>query len=434
MIQEISYNKLLKLDKSSIWHGFTQMAAYEDNCPLIIKKARGRYLIDVEGKRYFDAISSLWAITLGHNVKALNNAIRSQLSEVAHSTLLGNSNVKTIEFASLLREVVPVNDAHILFASDGASAVEAALKIAYQYQINSNCVSKTRFLALGDAYHGDTLGALSVGDKGFGTDIFSPLCFDPIRAPGYRNKDWHEIACELIVKNKEILCSAILEPLVQGASGMLITDAKKVKQFVETCQENNVKVIVDEVATGFFRTGELFASNVCEIRPDIMCLGKGLSGGYLPVSATIVSDEIYRSFLGEDLDRKAFYHGHTFQGNALGSAVGLAHLKAILNPAVAENVKELISVLDQLLIKHISKLSYVVEVRQRGLMVGIELKDINKYFGRLVCKEALKNGVFLRPLGNVIVIMPPLTTKHGEIKKVVRVIKNSILEVAKTLQ
>src|SRR5579884_3100400 len=326
-------------DAAVVWHGFTQMAAYPDNSPVLVERAEGREVIDVAGRRYLDAISSLWVTTLGHRVPELDAALRDQLDKVAHTTLLGNGNRVVVELAEALAAVVPVDAPHFLFASDGAAAVEQAAKIALQYRVNQGDAARSRFLALGSAYHGDTVGSLSLGDGGFGADLFDPLRFPVVRTPGYDDPGWFDKAVAALDAHAEELTAVVLEPLVQGASGILIADPTDVGAFGRAARERGVLVVADEVATGFGRTGRLFASEGCDLRPDILCLGKGITGGYLPMSATVAGGHVYDTFLGEDLGPRTLYHGHSYGGNALAAAVALAHLRVIERDDVLANVR-----------------------------------------------------------------------------------------------
>jgi adenosylmethionine-8-amino-7-oxononanoate aminotransferase len=415
----------IKQDKELIWHGFTQMATFEFNNPIMVKSAQGHYLIDVDNKKYFDAVSSLWAITLGHNHPELNQAIIKQLKKVSHSTLLGNSNIAVLELAKELKKLVPVKKPHFLFASDGASAVEQAIKIAYQYWINKGN-PKRYFLSLGDAYHGDTIGALSVGDKGFGTDIFNPLCFKTLKTPGYRDKFWVEKAIKKVKKYAHQLVAVIIEPLVQGASGMLMSTPEDLRAFIQLCQSKKVIVIADEIATGFGRTGKMFASNHAKIFPEIITIGKGLTGGYLPMSATVVTEEIYNGFLGQDLGSQTFYHGHTYSGNALCAAVAKKHLEILKRDRIIATAQKRSNYLARRL-KDLAGIDEVKEIRQTGLMVGIDLNSSDKLAGRRFCNLAVKKGLFLRPLGNTIVLMPPITISESEIDYLIEILKETLL-------
>jgi adenosylmethionine---8-amino-7-oxononanoate aminotransferase len=421
-------------DAAVVWHGFTQMSSYLDNEPVIVESAGGHELVDVEGRRYLDAISSLWVTTLGHRVPELDQALRDQLDRVAHSTLLGNGNRVVIELAEALAAVVPVDGARFLFASDGAAAVEQALKIAFQHWANLGVDGRTRYLALGQAYHGDTVGSLSVGAGGFGTDLFDPLRFPVVRTPGYDDPSWAKAAAEAVDEHGPTLAAVVLEPLVQGAAGMLLAQPDDYGPLVEACRRHDVLLICDEVATGFGRTGTLFASEQCGLQPDLLCLGKGLTAGYLPMSVTVASRRVFDAFLGPDLSERTLYHGHSFSGNALAAAVALRHLQLIFEQDVLANVRARAVTLDRLLSERIMGLPGVREVRQRGLMTGVELAPPGDglRWGRRVCAAAVRRGVLLRPLGDVVVIMPPLTIGDDELTRIVDVLAESIAEVTAT--
>jgi adenosylmethionine-8-amino-7-oxononanoate aminotransferase len=415
-------------DAAVVWHGFTQMGAYADNAPVVVARAEGRELVDVDGRRYLDAISSLWVNTLGHRVPELDQAIVDQLGRVAHSTMLGNGNTVVVELAEALREVVPVDGAHVLFAADGAVAVEQALKIAFQYWVNRGEPGRDRFLALGHAYHGDTVGALSLGDGGFATALFDPLRFPVLRTPGYAEPGWSAKACAAVEAHAGELAAVVIEPLVQGASGMLCAEPADVAALGEACRRAGVLLVCDEVATGFGRTGTLFASEACGLRPDLLCLGKGLTGGYLPMSATVASDRVHRGFLGEDLGPETLYHGHSYGGNALAAAVALRHLQLIGELGVLANVAERSAQLAALLAEKVAPHPAVGEVRQRGLMVGVELAPPapGLRWGRRVSAGAVARGVLLRPLGDVVVVMPPLTVTAGEVYRIVDALEGAL--------
>jgi len=425
-----AHDRWVDRDAAVVWHGFTQMSTYGANRPVIVDSAEGRELIDVDGRRYLDAISSLWVTTLGHGVPELDAALRAQIDRVAHSTMLGNGNTMTIRLAEALAPRVPVSEPHFLFASDGAAAVEQALKIAFQYWTNQGVTTRTRFLALGNAYHGDTIGSLSVGADGFGTDIFDPLRFQPVRAPGYDDPGWADTAVAMIAAHADELAAVVVEPLVQGAAGMLVTDPAAVERVADACREHGVLLVVDEVATGFGRTGTLFASEQCRIRPDVLCIGKGLTGGYLAMAATVASKRVYDAFLGPDLSEFTLYHGHSFSGNALAAAVALRHLELFDELEVLANVRERGRQLGEAL-EELSQHPAVGEVRRRGLMVGVELAPPTEglRWGRRVCAAAVERGVLLRPLGDVVVIMPILTSTADEIDRIVQVLRESIDEV-----
>ena len=416
-------------DTAVVWHGFTQMATFADNAPVIVERAEGRELIDVEGRRYLDAISSLWVTTLGHRVPELDRAIEDQVGRVAHSTMLGHGNRVTIELAEALASVVPLDDPHFLFASDGAAAVEQAIKIAFQYWRNIGEGRRDTYLSFGDAYHGDTIGSLSVGGGGFGSEIFEPLRFPVLRAPGFDDPACMSTATKMIFEHANDLAAVVVEPLVQGAAGMKMAPPEDFSMLSDACIEAGVLLICDEVATGFGRTGTLFASEQCGIEPDLMALGKGLTGGYLPMAATAANRRVYDAFLGEDLGPKTLYHGHSYSGNALCAAVALEHLALLNEGDVMNNVAERSAQLGALLNEHVAPLDAVREVRLTGLMCGVELEP-GRGRGRAVCAAAVERGVLLRPLGDVVIIMPPLTITAAEIERIVGVVSEAIQEVA----
>lgn len=416
-----------------MWHGFTQMASFGDNDPIIVERAEGHELIDVEGNRYLDAISSLWVNTLGHCIPELDDAIRQQLALGAHSTMLGNGNRAVVELSEALARVVPVDDPHFLYASDGASAVEQALKIAFQHWANLGAPRRT-FLAFGGAYHGDTLGALSVGDDGFGADIFDPLRFPVLRAPAFADPACFDTAVDLVGQHAPELAAVIVEPLVQGAAGMQLANRGGLARLGAACAEHDVLLICDEVATGFGRTGTLFASEQAGLRPDLLCLGKAMTAGYLPMSATVASDRVFCSFLGEDLSERTLYHGHSYGGNALAAAVALRHLELLEAWNVLANVRERSDELRGLLDDRVASKPVVREVRLEGLMGGVELAPPadGLRWGRLVSAAAVERGVLLRPIGDTVVLMPPLTITSPEIHRIVSALSDSIDAVCDT--
>jgi adenosylmethionine-8-amino-7-oxononanoate aminotransferase len=408
------------------------MASYAENAPLVIERAEGRELVDAAGNRYLDAISSLWVNTLGHHVPALDRALAEQAQKVAHTTMLGNGNTVVVELAEALATKVPVDDPHFLFAGDGAVAVEQALKIAFQYWANRGETGRTAFLALGDAYHGDTIGALSLGDGGVFSAVFEPLCFPVVRTPGYADPGWAAKACAAIDAHAGELAAVVLEPLVQGAAGMLCATPADVGEVGEACRRAGALLICDEVATGFGRTGTLFASEQCGVRPDLLCLGKGITGGYLAMSATVASGRVFDAFLGCDLGPQTFYHGHSYGGNALAAAVALEHLRLVDDWNVLANVRARADQLHALLTERVAQRAEVHEVRQRGLMVGVELAPPapGLRWGRRVCAGAVQRGVLLRPLGDVVVLMPPLTTTEDEIVRIVDALTGGLDDLA----
>ena len=421
-----------KRDAAVVWHGFTQMACYTENAPVIVESAGGHELIDVDGRRYLDAISSLWVTTLGHRVPELDQAVRDQLDCVAHSTMLGNGNRAAIELAEALAQVVPVDGPHFLFASDGAAAVEQALKIAFQYWVNRGVDGRSTYLAFGGAYHGDTVGGLSVGAGGFGTDLFDPLRFRVLRAPGFDDPRCFEVATRMIADRAHELAAVVVEPLVQGAAGMQIAPAEAFAPMAAACCDHGVLLVCDEVATGFGRTGTLFASEQCGLRPDLLCLGKGLTGGYLPQSVTVAGQRVFDAFLGPDLSEQTLYHGHSYGGNALACAVARRHLELLEERDVLANVRARSAELRRLLDERVAEHRAVRDVRLQGLMGAVELAPPREVlrWGRRVCQAAVERGVLLRPLGDVVVVMPPLTITSPELHRIVDALAGAIDEVA----
>jgi adenosylmethionine-8-amino-7-oxononanoate aminotransferase len=418
-------------DAAVVWHGFTQMATYADNRPVIVERAEGHEVIDVDGRRYLDAISSVWVTTLGHHHPELDAALREQLDRVAHTTMLGNGNRAVIELAEDLAAVVPVDEPHFLFASDGAAAVEQALKIAFQYWANIGVAGRTRYLAFGGAYHGDTIGSLSVGAGGFGTDLYDPLRFPVLRAPAFDDPGCFDEAVRLIAHHASELAAVVVEPLVQGAAGMLIADPGEIRKLGAACAAHDVLLICDEVATGFGRTGTLFASEQCELRPDLLCIAKGITGGYLPMSATVASRRVYDAFLGADLGPRTFYHGHSYSGNALAAAVARRHLAIITRGDVLPNVRARSAQLRELLEKQLGSHPGVRAIRVCGLMGGVELAppgpDLR--WGRRVTAATVDRGVLVRPIGDVITLVPPLTITAPEIERIVDALAAAIEDV-----
>jgi len=412
-------------DAAVVWHGFTQMSAYAENLPVIVEAGEGRELIDVDGRRYLDAISSLWVTTLGHRVPELDAALHAQVDRIAHATLLGNGSTPVIELSEALAAVVPVDDPHFLYAGDGATAVEQALKIGFQFWVNQEQPQRREFLALTGAYHGDTIGALSLGDRGFGTSIFEPLLFPVRRARSVAD------AIDAVLRDGARLAAVVIEPLVQGAAGMHVQDPDAVRDLGAACEEVGTLLICDEVATGFGRTGTLFASEQCGIRPDLLALGKGLTGGYLPMSATVASGRVFNAFLGPDLSERTLYHGHSYGGNALAAAVALEHLRLLLEWDVTANVRARSAQLGALLAERVGSLDAVKEIRLRGLMCGVELAapDAEARWGRRVCAAAVRRDVLLRPIADTIVLMPILTSTAEEIARIVDVLADAIAEV-----
>ncbi|MFA5839526.1 MAG: adenosylmethionine--8-amino-7-oxononanoate transaminase [Candidatus Margulisiibacteriota bacterium] len=403
-----------KIDKQYIWHPFTQMKDWVVNEQLIIERGDGVYLYDTNGKKYIDGVSSLWVTVHGHRKKELNQAIKAQLDKIAHSTLLGLGSVPSIELAKKLVEITPKGLNKVFYSDNGSTAVEIALKITFQYQQLSGNKQKTKFITLENAYHGDTVGSVSVGGIDIFHKIFKPLLFNAFQVKA------ELVEVEEVMRNHHLEVAAmIVEPLIQGAAGMLLQPKGFLKGVRKLCNKYNILLICDEVATGFGRTGKMFACEHENISPDIMCVAKGLTGGYLPVAATLTTNQIYNAFLGEAKEQKTFFHGHTYTGNPLGCAAAQANLAIFKKEKTIKRLQPKIKQLKEGLEKF-KKLKSVKEIRQLGFMVGIEL-DSPDNIGHQVILKARKRGAILRPLGNVIVLMPPLSINQKELEKLLNI-------------
>jgi adenosylmethionine-8-amino-7-oxononanoate transaminase len=445
-------NTLEDSDKQHLWHPFTQMQDWQKEHPVIIEKGAGSWLTDIHGKKYLDGVSSLWVTVHGHRKKEIDNAVAAQLKKVAHSTLLGLSNVPAVQLAKKLVDIAPKGLTRVFYSDSGSTAVEIALKIAFQYwqQKGHGFHNKTGFLSLTEAYHGDTIGAVSVGGIDLFHRIYKPLLFRSykIETPYcYRcryNLTYPEcqITCLMhaertIQKYASVSAALIIEPLVQGAAGMLLQPPGYLKRIRDICTRNNILMIADEVATGFGRTGTLFACEHEKVVPDIMAVAKGITGGYLPLAATLTTEEIYNAFLGDHRELKTFFHGHTYTGNPLGCAAALANIDLFRKEKTLQRLQPKIKQLAREL-ERFRKLPHVGQVRQKGFMVGIELVrnrvtkepyPLEDKKGIKVTLEARKHGVIIRPLGNVIVLMPPLSTSPQDMKRLTDVVYNAVRAV-----
>lgn len=438
---------LLDLDKRHVWHPFTQMQAWSSDDPLVIERADGNYLFDVKGDRYFDGTSSLWVTVHGHRKKEIDDAIRAQLDKVAHTTLLGLSSVPSIELAEKLVKIAPEGLNKVFYSDSGSTSVEIALKMAWQYWRQRRRPEKTRFVALAEAYHGDTIGSVSVGGMDLFHGIFRGMLFPVERLPTphpYRYEGEGDcleealtVARKLFEKKGREIAALIIEPLVQGAAGMLMHPPGYLKGLESLCREFDVLLICDEVATGFGRTGTMFAVEQEGVRPDLMCVAKGLTGGYLPLAATLATDEVYSAFLGEISDLRTFFHGHTYTGNPLACAAAIANIDLFESEKVIDRVQATAGVFADAL-SEVSELKHVGEIRQKGLMFGVELvadRSTKSAFpfadrtGFQVCRATRKRGLWLRPLGDVVVAMPPLSTTADEARWIAATLRDAIIEV-----
>lgn len=443
-------NEIEEMDKKYIWHPFTQMKDWASESQLVIVEGKGVRLQDIDGNWYYDSNSSLWVNIHGHGKKELDKAIRDQLKKIAHSTFLGLTNVPATLLAKRLIEIAPERLTRVFYSDSGSESVEIALKMAYQYwqQRKDAIPTKKKFVGLVNAYHGDTIGSVSVGGMDLFHSIYKPLLFETIKAPSpycYRCPLGKEKGCckmecadviEDIMKKRNLeIAALIVEPLVQGAAGMLTAPDGYLKRIRQLCDRYNILLITDEVATGFGRTGTMFACEQEGVSPDIMTVAKGITGGYLPLAATLASEEVYNGFYADYEDLKTLFHGHSYTGNQLCCSVALANLDLFEKECTIESLKEKIRVVAREL-ERFKDLEHVGEVRQHGLMVGIELvRDklakepypLKEKRGIRVTFEARKRGMITRPLGDVLVFMPPLASTADDLKEMLRILYESAM-------
>jgi adenosylmethionine-8-amino-7-oxononanoate aminotransferase len=414
-----------ELDHRHLWHPFTQQRGWCEQDPLAIEAAEGTDLIGADGRRYIDGVSSLWCNVHGHGHPAIDSAIRDQLGRVAHSTMLGLTHPGAAELAARLVELAPPGLNRVFYSESGSTAVEIALKMAFQYwrQREGARHQRTAFVCLTDAYHGDTIGSVSVGGIDAFHSAFGPLLFKTHRVdPG----DTRRLERLLDLHGHEI-AAVIVEPLVQGAAGIRVQPPGFLRRVRELTEEHGVFLIADEVATGFGRTGTMFACEQERVSPDFLCLGKGLTGGYMPLAATLATERVYEGFLGEPEDGRTFFHGHTFTGNPLGCAAAIASLEVFQREQTLVRLQPKIRLLGELL-EGVAAMPEVAEVRGRGFMVGIDLgsHDPALALGHRVTLEARERGAIIRPLGETIVLMPPLAISKAELARLVEITAESI--------
>ena len=440
--------RLQEKDLKYIWHPCSQMKDYEDFPPIILDHGKGAYLYDVEGKSYLDAVSSWWVNLFGHANDRINRVLHEQAGKLEHAIFANFSHAPAIELAQEIVRITPEGLAKVFFADNGSSAVEAALKMSFHYHQQTGRPGKTKFAAITDAYHGETLGALSVGDLDLYSKIYKPLMLatfkatgpDCYRCPYGKNRETCEADCfesleGLVAAHADEICGVIIEPLVQCAAGMKIYPPVYLKKLRKLCTRHHIHFIADEIAVGFGRTGKMFACEHAGVSPDIMCLSKGITAGYLPLSLVVTTDEIYSAFYADYTEMKAFLHSHSYTGNALACAVARESLRIFQDENVlAKNV-----IKARLISKKTAKLfdghPQVGEFRQMGMIGALELVvdrktkqpfDWQKRVGYGIYRIALEKGVLLRPLGNVIYFMPPYVVEEEDIEKMVRVAFESI--------
>jgi len=444
--------QLVKWDRDHVWHPFTQMQEWEQEDPIIIEKAKGPYLYDIHGNKFLDGTSSIWVNVHGHRHPAINHAIQNQLKKVAHSTLLGLASPPSIQLAKELIKIAPKGLTRVFYSDDGSTAVEVALKMALQYwqQQGSSAGRKNKFVRLDLAYHGDTAGSMSVGGVKLFHERFRPLLVETVaidapycyRCPLKLQYPSCDIACidpleTVLSEQHEEIAGVVIEPLVQAVSGMLTQPAGYVSRVRTLCSKYNVLMIADEVATGFGRTGKMFACDHETVSPDLLCLAKGLTGGYLPLAATLTTEKIYAAFLGEYHEFKTFFHGHSYTGNALGCAAALANLALFKQERTLAQVKKNGTLLKRLL-QPLADLPLVGEIRRCGMMVGIELVahkgnripfPTTARVGYKIAQMCRHHGLLIRPIGNIVILLPPLNTPVPELQRMV----NIVTEACRTL-
>ena len=434
---------LIAWDKRYLWHPFTQMQDWLAEEPVVIERGEGCFLIDIAGNRYIDGVASMWTNVHGHNHPELNAALKAQVDKIAHTTLLGYSNIPAIELAKKLVELAPVGLNKVFYSDNGSTAVEIALKMAYQYWQHKGEPQRKLFIHFDKAYHGDTIGAMSVGGIDSFHTTFDSLLFKGIRvsAPEAYCSDnpavkaqWLKAIESALSEYTGQIAGIILEPLIQGAGGMLISPQGFLKELAVLAKRWGTLLIVDEVMTGFGRTGKMWACEHEAVTPDILCTAKGLAAGYLPLAATLTTDEVYNAFLGEYKDLKTFFHGHTFTGNPLACAVALENIAIFERENLLSRLQPTIEHFRNRL-QEFNKLPHVGDVRLCGLAAGVELmKNPNtdtpypfeEKMGIRVCKEALTRGAILRPLVNTIVLMPPLQISVSELDALLDIVYKSI--------
>ncbi len=452
MAPRILPHTLADWDRKYLWHPFTQMQEWELEAPLIIERGKGPYLIDTQGKKYLDGTSSIWVNLHGHRHPTLDHAIKHQLDKIAHSTFLGLSNPPAIQLARELIRIVPKGLKRVFYSDNGSTAVEVALKMAVQYwqQRQPEAGPKNTFLHLKLAYHGDTIGAISIGNIELFHGRFKPLLFPTLdaeppycyRCPLQLTYPSCRMACldpieQLLKTRHREIAGFVIEPLVQAAAGMIMSPPGYLKRIRELCTKYKVLLIADEVATGFGRTGKMFACQHEGVTPDLMAISKGLTGGYMPLAATLTTEDIYSAFLGKYEEFKTFFHGHSYTGNPLGCAVALANLDVFREEKTLTGLRPKIALLKRLL-KPLADLPLVGDIRQCGMMVSIELVrnkttheaiPLQARIGHRVAMEARRRGLLLRPIGNVMVLMPPLSVTPRELQRMTKILQGAIMRV-----
>jgi adenosylmethionine-8-amino-7-oxononanoate aminotransferase len=423
------HQALIEADREYLWHPFTQQSSWEEEEPLIVERAEGTDLIDTSGRRYIDGVSSLWCNVHGHRHPRIDQAVRDQLDRVAHSTMLGLAHPTAVELARRLIDVAPPGLKRVFYSDSGSTAAEIALKMAFQFwqQRGGEDARRTRFISLREAYHGDTIGSVSVGGIDLFHATYGPLLFDKLTAEPGDIADMRRLFDDHLGE----IAAVIVEPLVQGAAGMLIHPEGYLRAVRELCDEHGALLICDEVAVGFGRTGSMWACDHEGVSPDLMCLAKGITGGYLPLAATLTTERIYEGFLGEHTDYRTFFHGHTYTGNPLACAAAIASLDVFEEERTIERLQPKIELLGKLL-EQVGAMPEVEEVRRRGFMTGIQLTDhpFGLRMGHRVTLAARARGAIVRPLGDTVVLMPPLSISEADLTRLLEITAESIAAAA----
>jgi lysine--8-amino-7-oxononanoate aminotransferase len=443
-----THEHLLNVSKKHLWLPFTQMKDYEEN-PLIIESGEGIRLKDTEGNVYYDGFSSVWLNVHGHRKRELDEAIRKQLDKIAHATLLGMTNVPATELAGELVQLAPQGLNRVFYSDSGAEAVEIALKIAFQYWQNLGKSQKQKFVTMKNGYHGDTVGAISVGNIDIFHRVYQPLLFDSYKVPypyTYRHSTGDPDACSrecldqleaVLQEHHGEICALIVESMVQGAGGMIVMPPGYFASVQQLCKKYNVLLIADEVAVGFGRTGTMFACEQEGVRPDIMAVAKGITGGYLPIAATLATEEVFQAFYGDYTEMKTLFHGHSYTGNPLGCAVALENIKLFRQDGIVEQVRRRSDYVQRQL-EEFRQLRHVGDIRQLGFMAGIELVedkatkrpyDWKQRMGYRVTLKMRELGMLTRPLGDVVVFMPPLCSTESELQAMIGIMRDAIYAV-----
>jgi adenosylmethionine---8-amino-7-oxononanoate aminotransferase len=433
---------LAQMDHKYLWHPFTQQQTWTQSPPLMVERAEGCRLFDTDGRSYIDGVSSLWTNVHGHRHPVLDRALRDQIDKVAHSTFLGLSHPPGVELAAKLIERAPSTVHRVFFSDNGSTAVEVALKMAFQFCAQTGSPQRTRFATLRDAYHGDTLGSVSVGAIELFHQIYRPLLFESVILPapttpgGEEEEQALEQALRILDREADTLAALVVEPLVQGAAGMKMHSEHFLRTLCAAARERGVLLIADEVAVGFGRLGSLFAVELAEVEPDFLCLAKGIAAGYLPLAATLASERVYEAFLDEPDAYRQFFHGHTFTANPLACAVALASLDLFDRTGLLTRVREHEEALRGLLAPILARPT-VSAVRHRGVMCGIDLTDRNgsplpkaNQTGHRAAMAARVHGAIVRPLGDTLVLNPPLAIARDELAELVAATGRAIDDVS----